>query len=497
MINKTEYIDFFYNLLLAYGIIGFGAEKENYRDSMYKMLFGSDSKKQKSIRNTLAEVGIILRNDDNLDTFLFYVSYYAFIRTDRDFLFSESSDIYPNRNLGYHLKMKDRILCWMGEQFLLLYDVYMKITQEYNNWDIIIEFFFQLLFSAQYMEKNPLSSENFESLMKMGEIYDQAFNDRYMGELEFIAVKERETLQQLLIEDIVALHTSVTELFKSYFENIDILKRDDERDNARDEIDCIFFDLFFASKCWKRIYDLINLDFIEISDESKKLLESVEIVLQSSKEKLKEYFVVYIRYMKENTFLIVGSYFIIFEELREHSAQIEQLEILRKKISEGCVHNETAKCVWKCDYVNYDLDSIPVKDILDYFIPNENERKESDRNTIKTRIKTIKEVLRYVIISPNFWDIREIKMLYREFYIERNGLLGSLKYSTFLKVLEEQDTTKINYLYLVRLKEVYVALKYLSNNEKQEYIQYNLHKQKYLKSFMKEIFIEPFGIPEE
>lgn len=47
--------------------------------------------------------------------------------------------------------------------------------------------------------------------------------------------------------------------------------------------------------------------------------------------------------------------------------------------------------------------------------------------------------MRYVIICPDFEDIREIKMLYREFYIERNGLLGSSKYASFLKILEEQD----------------------------------------------------------
>lgn len=88
-------------------------------------------------------------------------------------------------------------------------------------------------------------------------------------------------------------------------------------------------------------------------------------------------------------------------------------------------------------------------------------------------------------------------MLYREFYIERNGLLGSSKYASFLKILEEQDESKIDYLDMIRLKELYIALKYLSNNKKQEYMQYNLQKQEYLKEFMEEIFIEPFGIPEK
>lgn len=143
--------------------------------------------------------------------------------------------------------------------------------------------------------------------------------------------------------------------------------------------------------------------------------------------------------MQENTFLIVGSYMIIFDELREHKAQINQLEVLKEKISQGCIHNQAEESVWRYDYVNYELDSIPIKDLLDYFIPDAEERKTSDRNTIKARIKTIREVLRYVIICPDFEDIREIKMLYREFYIERNGLLGSSKYASFLKILEEQD----------------------------------------------------------
>lgn len=202
-------------------------------------------------------------------------------------------------------------------------------------------------------------------------------------------------------------------------------------------------------------------------------------------------------HMQENTFLIVGSYMIIFDELREHKAQINQLEVLKEKISQGCIHNQAEESVWRYDYVNYELDSIPIKDLLDYFIPDAEERKTSDRNTIKARIKTIREVLRYVIICPDFEDIREIKMLYREFYIERNGLLGSSKYASFLKILEEQDESKIDYLDMIRLKELYIALKYLSNNKKQEYMQYNLQKQEYLKEFMEEIFTEPFGIPEK
>ena len=141
--------------------------------------------------------------------------------------------------------------------------------------------------------------------------------------------------------------------------------------------------------------------------------------------------------------------------------------------------------VWRYDYVNYELDSIPIKDLLDYFIPDAEERKTSDRNTIKARIKTIREVLRYVIICPDFEDIREIKMLYREFYIERNGLLGSSKYASFLKILEEQDESKIDYLDMIRLKELYIALKYLSNNKKQEYMQYNLQNRNIWKNLWK------------
>lgn len=496
MTKKIDYIDNLYNLLVIHKFIGY--EEENYRCSMYGLLFNSDSNKQKNIRSTLAKEGIILRGDDNLDTFLFYLSYYTFIKTDRDFLHGKSCKEFPNKNLGYHLKKKDRSLWWMGVQFLLLYDTYTKTVQGYEEEeDIKNEFCRQIRFSHQYVDSNLRNDKQFKKCMKMGKIYEDAFSDRYMGELRLMSGIERELFVQLLIGNRAEFEKRVIEHLKSYFIYAFELKRNDEKGKTTDEIDSIFFDLLFFSKLWKRISDLINLDYLEISDENKSLLKEVKVILKSEKNMLKEYFSIYAKHMQENTFLIVGSYMIIFEELREHKAQINQLEALREKISQGCIHNQAEESVWKYDYVNYELDSIPIKDLMDYFIPDAEERKTSDRNTIKARIKTIREVLRYVIICPDFEDIREIKMLYREFYIERNGLLGSSKYASFLKILEEQDESKIDYLDMIRLKELYIALKYLSNNKKQEYMQYNLQKQEYLKEFMEEIFIEPFGIPEK
>lgn len=528
--TKTKYIDHLYDLLVNHKFIGYRDEEKNYRDAMYRLLFCSDSKRQKSIRSTLAEEGIILRDDCELDTFLFYLSYYTIIKTDRDFLHGKSdnglqkdenpddyllclsyctfnktdkdSDIqsseFPNQDLGYHLKKKDRSLWWIGIQFLLLYDTYMKIIQEYEKEeDIKNEFCRQIRFSHQHIENASCNEALFKNLMKVGTIYDTAFIDRYNDELMSRANIERELFVQLLGEYIDGFVKRAIYCFKLYFINAISLKKNDECEKITDDIDGIFFDLFFCGKFCKRLYDLINLDYIEVSNENKKLLEDVKFVLKNNMETLKEYLSLYIKQMQKNTFLIVGSYLVIFDELREHNAQIDQLEILREKISKGCVHKEAKEGIWEYDYVNYDLDSIPVNDILDYFIPNVKERKTSDRNTIKTRIKTIREVLRYIIICPDFDDIREIKMLYREFYIERNELLGSLKYPTFLRMLEEQDETKIDCLDTIRLKELYIALKYLSNDKKREYLQYNMQKQEYLKGFMKEIFIDPFGIPEK
>lgn len=130
MTKKNDYIDNLYNLLVIHKFIGY--KEENYKRSMYGLLFNSDSNKQKNIRSTLAKEGIILRGDDNRDTFLFYLSYYTFIKTDRDFLHGKSGKEFPNKNLGYHLKKKDRSLWWMGVQFLLLYDTYTKIVQGYE-----------------------------------------------------------------------------------------------------------------------------------------------------------------------------------------------------------------------------------------------------------------------------------------------------------------------------------------------------------------------------
>lgn len=502
MESKTQYIDNLYNLLIKYKFIGYKAEKENYRDSMYRLLFGSDGIKQKSIRSTLAEAGIILREDENLDTFLFYLSYYTFIKTSRDFLFHKKNSESPNRDLGYHIKKRDRNIWWIGIQFLLLYDTYVKATQEYENEeDIKEEFCRQILHSHQYIEDNELDEEEIkllkECLKEGGSVYESAFINRDIGELELIAKIEREILVQLLPGQTVELEMRITKHFEAYFENAFSLKKNDGRGKWADEMDCIFFDLFYCCKLWKRTFELINLDYIKISNEREKELENVKLIFQSAKESLKEYFALYVKHMQQNNFLIVGSYFVIFEELREHNAQIGQLEILGKKISEGCVHSETKGSSWEYDFVEYDLDSVPVKDVLDYFIPDMEERKSSDRNEIKRRIKTLREALRYITICPDFRDIREIKMLYREFYIERNDLLSSKKYATILTELEKQDSDKIDPLDIVRLRELYIALKYLSSNMRQEYIQYNLQKQEYLKAFMKEVLIEPFGIPEK
>lgn len=256
------------------------------------------------------------------------------------------------------------------------------------------------------MENGPLNEEQFKEYMKKGEIYEAAFNDRYMDELMFMAEKERKLFEQLLIQNLVGFGLRVIVYSKRYFENVFCLMRNDERGKSTDEIDSIFFDLFFFSKFWKRIFDLINLYCNQISDKNKSLLEEVKVFLKSEKNRLKEYFGIYVKHMQENTFLIVGSYMIIFDELREHNAQIDRLEILYQKISKGCIYNEAKEGIWGYDYVNYDLDNIPIKDILDYFVPNVEERKTSDRNTIKSRIKTIREVLRYIIISNfphEFW----------------------------------------------------------------------------------------------
>lgn len=140
-------------------------------------LFSSNSKKQKSIRSSFQEIGIILNADDKTDTFLFYLVYFTLINTDRSFM-NEEGGKKPNQKIISYIKKINHNFWWIGSQYLLLYDTYIKSEnssqyfKEEKEKQLIIKFNRQLLFFHHtYLNK----SEYKFIIKEVGSKYENAY----------------------------------------------------------------------------------------------------------------------------------------------------------------------------------------------------------------------------------------------------------------------------------------------------------------------------------
>lgn len=490
-IKKTEYIDFMYRLLLQNHFIEMGGEKEAYENAMYKMLFSSNSKKQKSIRSSFQEIGIILNADDNTDTFLFYLVYFTLINTDRSFM-NEEGGKKPNQKIISYIKKINHNFWWIGSQYLLLYDTYIKSEnssqyfKEEKEKQLIIKFNRQLLFFHHtYLNK----SEYKFMIKEVGSKYENAYITRYKEEYKYLIERYRLLMELVEVEKFDFFdYYCIT--FRSYIEG--------EKDwevvvETKIDLDNMLYELLFCSKWIRKIYDLVEINsFLK----GQSLRMNKDIYREEEYNYLKKYCTLYAEATSCNNFILVGSYLMVCQEIKEFKEQMEILKVLQEHISKQIENNKEDKedIVWSYNFCEYDIDKIATGELLDFIISDKSQRKASDRNVIRKRIKLIRTLLKYINICQNYSDIRDIKMMYQEFYIERSNLLNTKKYATILGIFENNEINRLEKKDLIFLEEIYIALKFQSKNKRRAYIEYNKRKQNYLKSFMSQVFLLPFHI---
>lgn len=489
--SKNEKLKYMFKLLPKYwGDI----DEELGVDRLRKALYYKTTK-GKPIVEQLKEIKFDLTIYEDLERFLFLLTYIVLTHSKRKIVTQDNSKAYilPNQKLVKNIKDIgiDSDIEALLTYFLVIGNTYFETKNEYpNQEEYLIDAFNEHFFfsdrrfeNGEYFKdkrfiklvenkKGDKETQKIEQLLNIVAYESEAACYKYFRDEE---IQLKNCMQRILKSKWVeeCLHFIGIRIPVDYFNVIADYEeyggyeqvsfsyiRCMEFMNKSFEI-CIFKAITWGNKKkWlNMLFDMYNLAFCCLDKVKEELIEmrfNHDIFIDFATHVYMMYYKRYYEYNDE-----------ILTEMTSQSGKNSCCSKIELKEKDNIIYSE-----------NYIINSTP-KELLEYFIPDENERKPSDRNEIKNKLKyTLKVMDELENENPIFEEPRYAKYVRIMYFVIYGNYDSKYRIDKHMpKKLYLKQNKKIKNSESIILTERYMYERYANEGKAEEYICY-LNKRK-------------------
>lgn len=468
--SKKERLEYLFSLLPDAYIIN--ATDIDGRESLRRMVYYATGN-GKTVEERLKDIGFYLNRYPELEQFLFILTYFDLVKTQREVLEKKRVDkgtMYSNQKLISNIKKieVDTDIDKLKTFFLVISDTYKELKLEDNfrsmknrdnEFELIEKFNENLIFQHRDFESTQkldikksdkhinLLDEEVNELSKRGDIYDNAYLNYFSGEKELLNKNLKKICDCKSIKNSLMGMSFIMEGgYIGCLNSTNFIEQEQK-----------FFilvnSILFLSKMYEihllkgLVHDTETMKMIEKHYDYyyNRILEEVSMFEQNTRSDIFEAFAFHIDCLYEK-----NRYHYIQKMSNDINLNLENLKFERCKLDKVCFSEEV-------------IESYTTKELIEYFIPDKEQRKPSDRNVIKDRLKYILVFLKYIseqgtFIAESGYGI-ELKIAYLILY-GRN--IGKTKInSTLPKKLYDGTVKKIKKSDMLLWNEIYFYMFFL------------------------------------
>lgn len=430
--SKKERLEYLLSLLPDDYIIN--NTKIDGRESLRRMVYYATGN-GKTVEERLKEIGFHLNRYPELEQFLFILTYFDLVKTQREVLEKKRVDkgtMYSNQKLISNIKKigVDTDIDKLKVFFFVISDTYKELKFEDNfrsmknrdnERELIEKFNKNLIFQHRDFESTQklyikkcgkhinLLEEEVSELSKRGNIYDDAYFNYFSGEKELLNKNLKKICDcKSIKESLIGMSFIMEGGYIGSLNSVGFIEQEEEFFILVDSI-------FFLSKAYEihllkgLVHDTEIMKTIEKQYDYyyNKILEAVLMFKQNTRSNVFEAFAFHIDCLYEK-----NRYHCIQKMSNDINLNLESLKFERCKLDKVCFSEEV-------------IESYTTKELIEYFIPDKEQRKPSDRNVVKDRLKYILVFLKYISEQDTFimesgYGI-ELKIAYLILYGKNTG----------------------------------------------------------------------------